>query len=114
MNEPKDPEAANTVQTTSVPAVDLPRLVRPFRMHAITVGGKYLTHDNIVAAAEYFLECSRRHLQECSRVNMAKLAALGHQFTAEEWRAALDPEDAATLPAPSEPNDLAHGARAEK
>jgi len=28
MNEPQDPEAADTVQTTSVPAVDLPRLVR--------------------------------------------------------------------------------------
>jgi len=29
MNKPQDPEAAETVQTTSVPAVDLPRLVRP-------------------------------------------------------------------------------------
>jgi hypothetical protein len=28
MNKPQDPEAAETVQTTSVPAVDLPRLVR--------------------------------------------------------------------------------------
>lgn len=28
MNEPQNPEAAETVQTTSVPAVDLPRLVR--------------------------------------------------------------------------------------
>jgi len=106
MNTPQDPEAAETAQTTDRPAVDLPRIVRPFRMHAITVGGKYLTHDNIVAAAEYFLECRRRHLRECSRVNMAQLAALGHQFTAEEWRAALDPEDAETLPTLiSEPND---------
>lgn len=29
MNKPYEPEAAETVQTTSVPAVDLPRLVRP-------------------------------------------------------------------------------------
>jgi hypothetical protein len=29
MNEPQDPEAAETVQTTNVPAVDLPRLVLP-------------------------------------------------------------------------------------
>jgi hypothetical protein len=29
MNKPQDPEAAETVQTTNVPAVDLPRLVRP-------------------------------------------------------------------------------------
>lgn len=72
---------------------------RPFRMHAITVGGKYLTHDNIVEAAEYFMECKLRYLKECRRVNMAQQAALGHQFTAEEWRAALDPEDAETLPA---------------
>ncbi len=28
MNKPQDPEAAETVQTTKVPAVDLPRLVR--------------------------------------------------------------------------------------
>ena len=28
MNEPKDPEAAETVQTTNAPAVDLPRFVR--------------------------------------------------------------------------------------
>ena len=28
MNKAQDPEAAETVQTTSVPAVDLPRLVR--------------------------------------------------------------------------------------
>jgi len=28
MNKPQDPEAAETVQTTNVPAVDLPRLVR--------------------------------------------------------------------------------------
>lgn len=28
MNKPQDPEAADTAQTTSVPAVDLPRLVR--------------------------------------------------------------------------------------
>jgi hypothetical protein len=72
---------------------------RPFRMHAITVGGKYLTHDNIVEAAEYFLQCRQRHLKECFRVNMAKLASLGHEFTAEEWRAALDSEDAETLTA---------------
>jgi len=30
MNKPQDPEAAETVQTTSDPAVDLPRLVRCF------------------------------------------------------------------------------------
>jgi hypothetical protein len=29
MDKPQDSEAAETVQTTSVPAVDLPRLVRP-------------------------------------------------------------------------------------
>lgn len=29
MSKPQDPEAAETVQTTKVPAVDLPRLVRP-------------------------------------------------------------------------------------
>jgi hypothetical protein len=28
MDKPQDPEAAETVETTSVPAVDLPRLVR--------------------------------------------------------------------------------------
>jgi hypothetical protein len=28
MDKPQDPEAAETVQTTSVPAIDLPRLVR--------------------------------------------------------------------------------------
>ncbi len=28
MDNPQDPEAAETVQTTNVPAVDLPRLVR--------------------------------------------------------------------------------------
>ena len=30
MDKPQDPEAAETVQTTSVPAGDLPRLARPF------------------------------------------------------------------------------------
>ncbi len=30
MNKPQDPEAAETVQTANVPAVDLPRLVRPY------------------------------------------------------------------------------------
>ena len=29
MNEPQDPEAAATAQTTNIPAVDLPRLVVP-------------------------------------------------------------------------------------
>jgi hypothetical protein len=91
-------EAAETFQTETVQAVDLPRLARPFRMRAITVGGKYLTHDNIVAVAEYFLECRLRYLRECLRVNMTQLTVLGHQFTAEEWRAALDPEDAEMLP----------------
>lgn len=30
MNKTQDPEAAETAQTTSIPAVDLPRLVRDF------------------------------------------------------------------------------------
>ena len=35
MNKPQGPEAAEPVQTTSVPAVDLPRLVRPFYEDAL-------------------------------------------------------------------------------
>ena len=31
MNTPQDPKAAETVQTTIVPAVDLPQLVLPWR-----------------------------------------------------------------------------------
>lgn len=52
MNKPQDPEAAETAQTTSVPAVDLPRLVSLLnfmtrydvgklnRGDRVTVGGK--------------------------------------------------------------------------
>jgi hypothetical protein len=41
MNKPQDPKAAETVQTTNVPAVDLPRLVRLCADHGYNVSRDY-------------------------------------------------------------------------
>jgi hypothetical protein len=45
MDKPQDPEAAETVQTTSVPAVDLPGLVRLPVGETIQRGDKFLSDD---------------------------------------------------------------------
>lgn len=55
MNKPQDPEAAETVQTTSVPAVDLPRLVRPswFKGEAANDWHEDAGHENAELSQPY-------------------------------------------------------------
>ena len=54
MDKPQDPEAAETVQTTEAPAVDLPRLVLPI--------GRKLRHAfNVVLSEAENARCENLH-----------------------------------------------------
>jgi hypothetical protein len=94
MDKPQDPEAAENAQTTNVPAVDLPRLVRPlwFKGDAACDWHEDAGHEN----GSYFCKCldcdaefvghKRRHIcRKCHYEAKARYDAL----TPEE-RAAFD------------------------
>ena len=62
MNTPQDPEAAETVQTTNVPAVDLPRFVRLVADHGYNVSRDYealydMAHSKSVVCFVDYSEC---------------------------------------------------------
>lgn len=94
MNKPQDPEAADTAQTTSGPAVELPRLVRPswFKGDSSCDWHEDAGHEN----GSYYCKClscdadfvghKRRHIcRKCHYESKARYDAL----TPEE-RAAFD------------------------
>jgi hypothetical protein len=62
----------------------------PFKMHSISVDGKVLHHDQILRVAHYYLTAHKKYMKECLRINMARQAALGVEFTAQDWGDALD------------------------
>jgi hypothetical protein len=64
--------------------------MKTFRIPSILVKGKYLCHDDIMAIVYHFLTHRRKNLKAQIREDMAKLAALGQEFTAEEWKSAFD------------------------
>ena len=66
MNKPQEPEAAETVETTEIPAVDLPRLVLRFRRMADSrydVAARRMengrTSQALVATADAYIRCAR-------------------------------------------------------
>ena len=56
MNKPQDPEAAETVQTTSVPAVDLPQLVVLLPCPFCGANGTY--PEDMEPIGELYCQCS--------------------------------------------------------
>jgi hypothetical protein len=86
MNEPKDPEAAETVQTESIKAVDLPELVRLFNEYGSTTGSDHADAiDKIMDSAMdklavYLAEnnvCPRDAMGYCVMIVTQHLSAYG-------------------------------------
>jgi len=87
MNQEPNSEAAETVQTKSVPAVDLPRLVLRFRHMAdarYDVAVRQMTNgrdsQSVVAAADAYMRCAR----ELERAMAGEVPpAPGHEWPEE-------------------------------
>ena len=86
MDKPQDPEAAETVQTTSVPAVDLPRLVRLFNEYGSAAQSDHadaidkIMGDAMDKLAVYLAEnnvCPRDAMGYCVMIVTQHLSAYG-------------------------------------
>lgn len=79
MDKPQDPEAEQTVQTASDPAVDLPRLVRLFRDKNRFAGGQYT-----VKGIELNLPCGKLRIGRMilpPPIKLPSIAYIGRRHT---------------------------------
>jgi len=106
MNELKDPEAAETVQTTSAPAVDLPRLVRlrwrkesirygP-NTHKLSRGGEWLAVVQECKGGWFWYGGGRNTAGNPTDLETAKSEAMAHIKSIEANETAQTPPDSGT------------------
>jgi hypothetical protein len=82
--------------------------VQSFRSDPIRVSSKTIFHEEQVAIVGHFLMGQKKHLRAALRDSMVALAALGHQFTQDEWAKSMDSytEPNAAPQAPANPNAM--------
>lgn len=81
-----------------------------FNPEPITVGGKYLTSQQVKEVVFLFFKQRQDYLRAGLRAKMAQMAALGHRFTESEWMECLSKDEKAEIVSISEtPVDAKEG-----